>query len=69
MENDADILAMVAASAALTISGIPFMGPIAGAKVGYIDGESTSSTRRFDQNLRSLGRWNMVVAGTSRGRC
>ena len=39
MENDPDIVALVAASAALTISGIPFMGPIGAARVGYIDGE------------------------------
>src|ERR1700674_4599595 len=38
-ENDPDILAMAAASAALTISGVPFMGPIAAARVGYIGGE------------------------------
>ena len=38
-ENDPDIVGMVAASAALTISGIPFMGPIAAARVGYKDGE------------------------------
>ena len=39
MENDPDMVAMVAVSAALTISGIPFMGPIGAARVGYIDGE------------------------------
>jgi hypothetical protein len=39
MENDPDILGMVAASAALTLSGVPFMGPIGAARVGYIDGE------------------------------
>src|ERR1700735_1597435 len=39
LENDPDIAALVGASAALTISGIPFMGPIAGARVGYIDGQ------------------------------
>src|SRR5271167_1419994 len=39
MENDPDVVALVAASAALTISGIPFMGPIGAARVGYIDGE------------------------------
>ena len=39
LENDPDIVAMVAASAALVISGAPFMGPIAGARVGFIDGE------------------------------
>ena len=38
-ENEPDILAMVAASAALTISGVPFMGPIGAARVGYQDGE------------------------------
>ncbi|NIJ08700.1 polyribonucleotide nucleotidyltransferase [Sphingomonas vulcanisoli] len=38
-ENEPDMLAMVAASAALTISGVPFMGPIGAARVGYVDGE------------------------------
>ena len=38
-ENDPDMVAMVAASAALTISGVPFMGPIGGCRVGYKDGE------------------------------
>ncbi|MDO9489946.1 MAG: polyribonucleotide nucleotidyltransferase, partial [Sphingomonadaceae bacterium] len=38
-ENEPDILAMVAASAALTISGVPFMGPIVAARVSYTDGE------------------------------
>src|SRR5487761_1632243 len=37
LENDHDIVAMIVASAALTISGIPFLGPFAGARVGYID--------------------------------
>ncbi|MEI4889706.1 polyribonucleotide nucleotidyltransferase, partial [Klebsiella pneumoniae] len=35
LENNPDILAMIASSAALTLSGVPFMGPIAGARVGY----------------------------------
>jgi len=39
LENDPDVVAMVAASAALTLSGVPFMGPIGGARIGYIDGE------------------------------
>src|SRR6201997_4364574 len=39
LENDPDIVAMVAASAALTLSGVPFMGPIGAARVGYINGE------------------------------
>ena len=38
-ENEPDILAMIAASAALTISGVPFMGPIGAARVGFKDGE------------------------------
>ena len=38
-ENEPDILALVAASAALTISGVPFMGPIGAARVGYVDGK------------------------------
>jgi polyribonucleotide nucleotidyltransferase len=39
LENDPDIVAIVATSAALTLSGVPFMGPIGGARVGYINGE------------------------------
>ena len=39
LENDPDIVGMVAASAALTLSGVPFMGPIGAARVGFIDGE------------------------------
>src|SRR4051795_12753536 len=38
LENDPDIVGIVAASAALTLSGVPFMGPIGGARVGYING-------------------------------
>ena len=38
-ENEPDVVAMIAASAALTISGVPFMGPIGAARVGFIDGE------------------------------
>jgi len=39
LENDPDVVALIGASAALTISGVPFLGPIGGARVGYIDGE------------------------------
>ncbi len=39
LENNPDVVAMVAASAALTLSGVPFMGPVGGARVGYINGE------------------------------
>jgi polyribonucleotide nucleotidyltransferase len=61
LENNPDVLAMVAASAALTISGIPFMGPIGAARVGYIDGEYVLNTpidRRADSKL------DLVMAGT-----
>ena len=39
LENDSDIVALVGASAALTLSGVPFLGPGGGVKVGYKDGE------------------------------
>src|SRR6202047_4169897 len=39
MENDPDVVALIGCSAALTLSGIPFFGPIAAARVGYIDGQ------------------------------
>jgi polyribonucleotide nucleotidyltransferase len=62
LENNPDILAMVAASAALTISGIPFMGPIAGARVGYINGEYVLNPHVDEMPESSL---DLVVAGTS----
>ncbi|WP_306028099.1 polyribonucleotide nucleotidyltransferase [Stappia sp. MMSF_3263] len=61
MENAPDILAMVAASAALTISGIPFMGPIGGARVGYINGEYVLNPLIDDMSESSL---DLIVAGT-----
>ncbi len=60
-ENEPDILAMIAASAALTISGVPFMGPIGGARVGYIDGEYVLNPT-IDQIKESD--LDLVVAGT-----
>ena len=48
LENDPDIVALVGASAALTLSGVPFLGPVAGCRVGYINGEyvlNRNSTR------------------------
>jgi len=59
--NEPDILAMVAASAALTISGVPFMGPIGAARVGYIDGEYVLNPT-LDQV--KAGDLELVVAGT-----
>jgi polyribonucleotide nucleotidyltransferase len=61
-ETEADIVAMVAASAALTISGVPFMGPIAAARVGYIDGEYVLNPKQ-DKALAE-GRLDLVVAAT-----
>ena len=62
LENNPDVLAMVAASAALTISGIPFMGPIAGARVGYINGEYVLNPHVDEMPESAL---DLVVAGTS----
>ncbi|MBI1214869.1 MAG: polyribonucleotide nucleotidyltransferase [Alphaproteobacteria bacterium] len=63
-ENESDIAAMVGASAALTISGVPFMGPIAGARVGYIDGEFVLNPT-IPQMAES--KLDLVVAGTKEG--
>ena len=61
LENAPDIVALVAASAALTISGVPFMGPIGGARVGYVDGEYVLNPT-LDQMEDSV--LDLVVAGT-----
>ncbi|MGY6636138.1 MAG: polyribonucleotide nucleotidyltransferase [Erythrobacter sp.] len=61
-ETEADIVAMIAASAALTISGVPFMGPIGAARVGYIDGEYVLNPKQ-DKALAE-GRLDLVVAAT-----
>jgi polyribonucleotide nucleotidyltransferase len=65
--NDPDIVAMIAASAALTISGVPFMGPIAAARVGFEDGEYILNPEVEDMDqLRTKPeqRLDLVVAGT-----
>jgi len=65
--NDPDIVAMIAASAALTISGAPFMGPIAGCRVGYADGEYILNPEIDDMHdLRNNPeqRLDLIVAGT-----
>ena len=64
LENDPDILAMVATSAALTISGVPFMGPIAGARVGYLDGKYVVNPTMAQLETSTL---DLVVAGTKEG--
>jgi polyribonucleotide nucleotidyltransferase len=60
-ENEPDILAMVAASAALTLSGVPFMGPIGAARVGFKDGEYILNPH---QSAVAEGELDLVVAGT-----
>jgi polyribonucleotide nucleotidyltransferase len=60
-ETESDILAMIAASAALTISGVPFMGPIAAARVGYKDGEYQLNP---SQEQVKEGQLDLIVAGT-----
>ena len=62
LENNPDILSMVAASAALTISGVPFMGPIGGARVGFINGEYVLNPNIDEMPESKL---DLVVAGTS----
>jgi polyribonucleotide nucleotidyltransferase len=61
LENDPDIVAMVAASAALTLSGAPFMGPIGGARVGFINNEYVLNPQIDEMTESQL---DLVVAGT-----
>ena len=61
LENDADIVALVAVSAALTISGVPFQGPIGGARVGFIDGAYVLNPTLEQMEDTSL---DLIVAGT-----
>ncbi|AXB75847.1 polyribonucleotide nucleotidyltransferase [Novosphingobium sp. P6W] len=61
-DTEADVLAMIAASAALTISGVPFMGPIGAARVGYVDGAYTLNPKQ-DAALKD-GELDLVVAAT-----
>ncbi|MCC0012655.1 MAG: polyribonucleotide nucleotidyltransferase [Rhodobiaceae bacterium] len=62
MENDPDVVGMVAASAALTLSGVPFMGPIGGARVGRINGEFVLNPTLDQMPETEL---DLVVAGTA----
>ena len=62
LENDPDIVALVAASAALTLSGVPFMGPIGGARVGFIDNEYVLNPTLDEVKESAL---DLVVAGTA----
>lgn len=64
LENNPDMVAMIGCSAALTISGIPFMGPIAGARVGMINGEYVINPTAQEMEESNL---DLVVAGTQEG--
>ena len=63
-ENDSDIVAMIAASAALTLSGLPFLGPLGAIKIGYVDDEFIINPTK--ENL-SNSKLELVVAGTKEG--
>src|SRR5579859_5396353 len=64
LENDPDIVALVGASAALTLSGIPFLGPIGGCRVGYVDGNYVLNPKQEMMEKTAL---DLVVAGTQEG--
>jgi polyribonucleotide nucleotidyltransferase len=64
LENDPDIVALIGSSAALTISGIPFMGPIAGCRVGRVEGEFVLNPRQDQMEESTL---DLIVAGTNAG--
>jgi polyribonucleotide nucleotidyltransferase len=63
-ENDPDIVSMIGCSAALTLSGIPFFGPIAAARVAYIDGQYVLNPIEAQKPSSQL---ELVVAGTAEG--
>ncbi len=60
-ENEADILSITASSAALAISGMPFMGPVGASRVGYIDGKYVLNPSKVELEKSKL---DLVVAGT-----
>ncbi len=64
LENNPDIVSMIGASAALTISGLPFLGPIGACRVGYKDGEYLLNPRQDEMPSSEL---ELVVAGTQEG--
>jgi len=64
LENDPDIVSMIGCSAALTISGLPFLGPIAAARVGYKDGQFLLNPIAADREGSEL---DLIVAGTREG--
>jgi len=64
LDNDPDIPALIGASAALTLSGIPFLGPVAGARVGFVDGAYVLNPTPAELEKSRL---DLVVAGTANG--
>ncbi len=64
LENNPDIVALVGCSAALTLSGIPFFGPVGGARVAYIDGQYVLNPTAAQLAQSDL---DLVVAGTAEG--
>ncbi len=64
LENDPDIVALIGCSAALTLSGIPFFGPVGGARIGYIGGQFVLNPTMEQQKDSAL---DLVVAGTQEG--
>ena len=64
MENDPDIVAMLAASAALSVSGLPFLGPIGGARVGYTEGKYILNPTQKQLEETTL---DLIVAGSQDG--
>ena len=64
IENLPDVCALIGASAALTISGIPFLGPIAGARIGYVDGDYVLNPLLDEIQSSAL---ELMVAGTAEG--
>jgi polyribonucleotide nucleotidyltransferase len=64
LENDPDIVAMIASSAALTLSGLPFLGPIGAARVGYVNGQYVLNPAPSELEASAL---DLVVAGTAEG--
>ena len=63
-ENDSDVVAMIAASAALTLSGLPFLGPLGAIKVGYIDNDFVVNPTKDQLSNSKL---ELIVAGTKEG--
>ena len=64
LKNDPDVIALIGASAALTISGIPFLGPIGAARVGYVDGQYVLNPKMDETDKTSL---DLVLAATREG--